>query len=511
MNDGGAAKPAQENTGTDAGDALRGAARSSVLSFAGAAISGLAGFGLSFILGRTVGPAGNGVVFQMISVFMIAGAFAKLGLDTTCVWLLPRLAIDRRSHVRPTTKFLLIGSLLGGVVTGIVVFFLAPVVSGGHNELQILIQIAGVFTPVAALGTVALAVTRGLGGIRPYVLIGSIGLPTIRLVAIAAAMAFATSALLAGTIWLVLLALATGLSLVAVRRRLRPFQESSITPDARSSVIRQIRSYSVPRLASSVMEQAILWQDVLIVGLIAGPTAAGVYGVVSRLAQAGFIPSTSMRIVVAPQFSRMLHQERLDELDVFYMRTTQWIALMCTPLYVLLVVFGEPVLRVFGNGFEVGVLSLIIVSIGALVWSSAGNVQSLLLMSGRSGLAALNKLIVLVVNLALLVTLIPIWGIEGAAIAWSISMTADVLLAVFLVRKVVGIRLNLSGTAMAVACALLTTAIPAVIARMLLGSSIPALIVGVFGAGILYLATLYFLRERFALEHAKAVFTRRGR
>lgn len=509
MNGGGPTGGGGAEESPDDNAVLRSTARSTVLSFAGALISGLSGFVLAIILGRTVGPAGNGIVFQLISVFMIASAVAKLGLDTTCVWLLPRLAVDRRSDIRRATALLLWGSLAGGLLAGSTVFFLAPILSSGQPELLILLHAAGLFMPVASLGTVALAVTRGLGGIRPYVLIGSIGLPSTRLAAIAVAMAFAASAVLAGFIWLAVLLLAAVAALLAVRSRLRPLPRTSNMSASRSALTRRISRYSGPRLASSVLEQAILWQDVIIVGFIAGPAAAGVYGVVSRLAQAGFIPSTSMRIVVAPQFSRMIHENRVAELAGFYMRTTQWIALMSAPIYVIFFVLAEPVLGIFGPGFQEGTLALMIVSCGALVWTSAGNVQSLLLMSGRSGWAAINKLAVVILSLTMLVILVPVAGIVGAAIAWSVSMTCDVVLAVLLARRAVGIRLHLRGTLLAIVCAVTATAIPTVSARLIFGPSLTALLVGVIAAVVLYGGVLYVLKERFALHHASAMFSRR--
>lgn len=491
------------------GEVLQRAARSTALSFAGAMISGLAGFGLSLILGRMIGPEGNGIVFQMISVFMIASAFAKLGLDTTCVWLLPRLSLDDRNDVRRATWMLLGGAVAGGLVAGVVVFLLAPFLSGGHPELLSLLQLGALFVPVASLSTVALAATRGLGGIRPYVLIGSIGLPTARLAGVAIALAFAASALIAGLVWLTVLLIAVIFSLIAVGRRLRPYDGASGPARQRRVLARQISAYSVPRLAASIMEQSILWMDVLIVGLIAGPAAAGVYGVVSRLAQAGFIPSTSMRIVVAPQFSRMLHQNHLPELADFYARTTQWITLMSTPVYVIFIIQPKPILGIFGDGFSEGALALVIASIGAVIWTSAGNVQSLLLMSGRSGWAALNKLIVLLVALTLLLTLVPSWGVEGAALAWSISMVLDAALAILVTRLAVRVRAHPGGTLLAFVCAGVSTAIPVLLSRLLLGDTIIAVAVGVVGAGVLYVGVLYLLRERFALHYALTVFARR--
>lgn len=489
---------------------LGGAARSSGLSFLGSLISAVAGFALSLVLARTLGPSGSGIVFQMISIFTIAGAFAKLGLDTTAVWLLPRLNADLRADERRAIAILLLGALGGGIVTGLVVFLVAPLLSNGSDDLVHLTRVAALFMPFSSVSTVALAVTRGLGGIRNYVLIGSIGLPIGRLAAVYVAASFLASALVAGVAWLGMLVLATAAALLGVQRAARRLRRGPDSPRPWMQLAKPIAAFGAPRTLSSGIEQALMWLDVLIVGLIAGASSAGVYAVVSRLIQAGTIPSTSMRIVVAPQFSRMLHTRRIRALTQLYSRTAQWIVLLSMPIYVLLTVLADPVLRIFGPGFEDGALALAVMSIGAIVSASTGNVQSLLLMSGRSGWAAINKIIVLNVMLTLLLTLVPLWGILGGALASTVAVSLDAVLATVQVRRSVRIRSNIPRVLLAILVAGAATAVPAVAARIVLGDSALALIAGTISAVILWAVAIYLTRGVFALDRASALLSRRG-
>lgn len=491
---------------------LGNAARSSGLSFAGALTSSLAGFVLAVILGRSLGPSGSGLIFQMISVFTIAGAVAKLGLDTTAVWLLPRLASDRRQDIRRASAVLLIGALIGGLAAAGVTFAIAPLLHAGAGDRQLvdLVRLAALFLPFSSVFAVGLAMTRGLGGIRDFVLIGSIGLPVARLAAIAVATAFTASALIIGAVWLCILALAAIASFLAAENAIRRFRDTTADRIGIGPLSRRIAAYAAPRAVSSTLEQALLWLDVLIVGLIAGPAAAGIYGVVSRLIQAGSMPSTSMRIVVAPLFSRLLHQDRIAELTELYTRTAQWIVLMSAPIYVIFAVLPEPVLRIFGSGFAVGAPALMIMCLGATISASTGNVQSLLLMSGRSGWSAINKAIVLAVSLSLLFTLVPRWGVVGAAIAWTVAMTLDALLAVIQVRRATGVLLSSGAILLALVAAGVSAAVPAFAARLLFGDTIAALTVGIGAAVIVWAAALFLLRRRFALHHLLNLFRRRA-
>lgn len=490
-------------------NALGGAARSSGLTFVGSLASAVAGFLLSLVLARTLGPSGSGTVFQMISVFTIAGAVAKLGLDTAAVWLLPRLAADGAHDIRRATRILLGGALLGGIGTGLVLYAISPLLDNGADDLATVTRMAAIIMPFSSLATVSLASTRGLGGVRDYVLIGSIGLPVGRLAAVSVAVAFAATAIVASAAWLMVLVVAAGIALLVVYRAMLRFRTSSPEASSRGVLVRRISAFSAPRTLSSTIEQSLLWLDVLVVGLLAGPAAAGVYGVVSRLVQAGTIPSTSMRIVVAPEFSRMLHQNRHVELSELYTRTAQWIVLLSMPIYVLLAVLAVPVLHIFGPGFDVGALALAIMCIGAAVSASTGNVQSLLLMSGRSGWAAINKVIVLAVSLALLLTLVPLMGIVGAAIASAVTISLDAILATVQVRRGVRVRSSFGAILLAVAVSGAAAAVPAVGARIFLGDTIAALIVGAIGAVVLWVCVAYVMRRTFALDEISALFRRK--
>lgn len=486
-----------------------GAARSSAFTFIGSVVSAAAGFILSLVLARTLGPAGSGLVFQMISVFTIATAVAKLGLDTTAVWLLPRLNADGRRDLGRAISVLLWGALFGGLLTGAAVWVLAPLLSGGTVELTTLLQAAGWFMPFSSVLVVTLAISRGLGGVRDFVLVGSVGLPVGRLAAVSVATALSASALIAGVAWLAVVALAAVVAALLVAplvARLERADEDSLSA---RSLVHKITAFAAPRTVSSVIEQGLLWLDVLIVGLLAGPAAAGVYGVASRLVQAGTIPATSMRIVVAPQFSSLLHRDHLRQLNSLYARTTQWIVLFSVPMYVILVVLPAPVMAVFGAGFVSGATALMIMCIGATVSACTGNVQSLLLMSGRSLWAAINKVIVLAVSITLLLLLVPRHGIVGAAVANAVSISLDAVLAAIQVHRATRVRIAGVAVLTAVLVSALAVAVPALVARWIFGETPLALLVGVIVALGAWGATLFVLRRRFALDRVHGLFSRR--
>ena len=81
-------------------------------------------------------------------------------------------------------------------------------------------------------------------------------------------------------------------------------------------------SFALPRALTAGLAQALQWLDVLLVGLLAGDAASGIYGGAIRFIQAGMVVDTALRVVVSPQFSKLLHQGKTKELRDLY-RTSQ--------------------------------------------------------------------------------------------------------------------------------------------------------------------------------------------
>ena len=83
---------------------------------------------------------------------------------------------------------------------------------------------------------------------------------------------------------------------------------------------------------------------------------------------------------------------------------------------------------VFGDGYDVASDVVLILSLTMLLATACGPVDSVLLMAGRSWLSLRNSTVALAVNVGLNVVLIPLDGIRGAAIAWSVAIVVRNLL-----------------------------------------------------------------------------------
>lgn len=494
-------------------------ARGGAIGLIGSVFSAGMGFVLIIVLG-SLGDYRAGIVLQAIGVYSIALGVARLGMDSAAVWIMPRLKASRSSHTSAAAVFVIGSAALGGLICAILIYGALVVLASLSLWQPDVISALAAITwtlPLASAFLATLATLRGLGDILPYVLIGSIAVPALRPATVLLVVAVGGGVALVALGWASPVVIALGAALVVVRallRRSRPVgaPTGALSGDESLSRPRKaIARYAGPRVLSSSLEQLLLWLDVVLVGAIAGAADAGVYGTASRFVAAALIVDTAIRLVVSPEFSRLLHLRKHDELRSIYSTATRWLVLFSSPIILTLVIFAPLVLSLVGAEFIRGAGAIVILGIGALVTLLAGNIHSVLLMSGRSGWAAFNKAVVVSLNIGLIWWWVPLWGINGAAAAWAVCMMMDALLAWAEIRILIGIRIGLIDGVYPLLITLVTVGLPALAVRLWWGPTWPALLVAVAVGGVLFVLWCRHDRERLHFRDLRGLAARRAR
>jgi O-antigen/teichoic acid export membrane protein len=102
---------------------------------------------------------------------------------------------------------------------------------------------------------------------------------------------------------------------------------------------------------------------------------------------------------------------------------------------------GEPMLMLFGPGFDAGYALLFLLVIGVVARAAVGPCESLLTMTGNQNICALVYALTLAVNIGLSVVLIPLFGLWGAAIATAGAMIFEASALSFTVWRRLGIAM----------------------------------------------------------------------
>ena len=182
--------------------------------------------------------------------------------------------------------------------------------------------------------------------------------------------------------------------------------------------------------------------DILMLGAIRGSEAVGLYIPVSRGAQLINFVTVAANTVLAPTIASLYSTGNSEKLQQVIVRGTRIVFWVATILALGLVIFGRWYLLLFGAEFTAGYYALSILCLGQLVNAATCAVSYLLVMTKYERFTAFSDGGGAFLNVGLNALLIPRWGIEGAAVATSISLIIVNIVNAFFVRQ----KLHLNAT-----------------------------------------------------------------
>lgn len=188
---------------------------------------------------------------------------------------------------------------------------------------------------------------------------------------------------------------------------------------------RQILAFSFPLMLQNMSWQVLQRADVLLLGVLAGTSAVGLYQPVLRLVDMTATAVTAIGAYYVPVASGLYARGLYRDLQSLYILLTKWSVAVIGPVLALLIVAPHPLLTgLFGPAFS-GVDSLArIMAVGYALHLLTGPNGGTLVVLGKSRAIAVRSVVALVVNVALDVVLIPRYGALGAATATGVAYVA---------------------------------------------------------------------------------------
>ncbi|RUT05623.1 polysaccharide biosynthesis protein [Dulcicalothrix desertica PCC 7102] len=180
--------------------------------------------------------------------------------------------------------------------------------------------------------------------------------------------------------------------------------------------------------------------DTLMIGGMLGVKAVGVYGAAFKTSLWVNLLLTSINSIAAPMFASLYVKGDMVGLQKLVSTSVKWMFFPALAVGLGMIIFAEPVLRMFGEEFVSAKFVLIALILGQLVNVGAGSVGYLLQMTGHQNQCAVVVGISALVNIVLNLIGIRTLGILGAALATAFSMMLWNLWLHRLVVKHLGIR-----------------------------------------------------------------------
>ena len=405
------------------GKALEGVFQGAIVVLVGTVIGQGMGFITEVWVVRLFSQSQYGIFRLGILVTTLVGALATLGFTTA----LPRQLGVRQGEgatdqLRKTiSAALLIGGVSALLLAVLLFAFAERVVSIFDTpSLVPVIRFFAFALPLVVLVDLFVAVARGLGDSKPKLYIQTIvpKLFFLGSVGVVAGLDLQFRFVLIG--WLLGYVAAL---LAAVIYGTFKIDTKPLVPDFEIS--KELVAFALPLLAVYVINSVGSWVDTFVVGYYESAELVGLYSatiLLTRLIPMILGSASFMYIPIASQFHS---RDELDAVQMIYTTMTKWIAGLTLPIFMTFVLFPREILTtVFGPEFSSGATVMRLLALGFASHTLVGTNGQSLIMLGRRRFLALSQAVSVIANLAVSIALIPVIGIEGAALG---SATAYVV------------------------------------------------------------------------------------
>ncbi len=396
-----------------------------------------------WVLADKFGDEGVGVFSVLRTILMIISVVSKLGFDTAIVKLIASYSsTDRGALIPKVYRKVMVLVITMALILSLLLALTSNMVNTIFFEdkpyVNHILLICAAILPFSIMNINA-ETFKALKNVTLYSVFQNGSLFTISLLFIIIGFSFFPNDFLIVISIFISILLMVIVSFVFITRELsvsvRGLKEKITTFTFKTESWNKLLRLSVPMLLSNSLFLVLNWTDILMLGAFINEDQVGVYSIALKIAALNAVILVGVNSIAMPKYAELFAQKNMKGLKKFVKQTTLLIFSLSFPIFIFILLFPDFLLGFFGQEFVIGVKSLLILTIGQAFSAFSSSSISLLNMIGKEVSVRNILIFTVIVNIILNLFLIPLYGINGAAISTASSIVLWNILAVMVLYK----------------------------------------------------------------------------
>lgn len=416
-------------------------AKQSSIVFIGSFVGYILGFLINFILARLFGPRIVGQYTLVKTTIGMVGIFTVFGLNDAIVKYASRyIKNNEKNKLFEVLKLSFIYASFFSILGSLIVFIFREIIANkifNDDELVLALSYGAWLIVPFTLKNIFNGIYRSYKNMKDYILYVEIyrRLAILVILLILFILQFKYIVYIIVSFLLIEVCTICYLSKRIIKldlslKKILSFQ----TESNEESIKKQIFSYSSTVILMHFMHVILNKTDRIMLGIYNTSEAVGIYNTAATVTMLLTFLLSGSNMIFAPIISELYSDNKINILQKLYSTITKWVIILTLPIMINIFLFSDTIMRFFGEEYVVGSLVLIILSLGRLMNTIVGANGYIMNMCGFEKILLINDIFMAIINIILNTIMIPKYGIVGAAIATTFSITIFNFLKLFQVK-----------------------------------------------------------------------------
>jgi len=406
-------------------ESLRKIAKGAGITFFGAVAGMFFALLTRIVIARFLGPQDYGIFALGEVTLTIAMNLSMIGMATGVVrYISFYKGCEDEGRIKGTiVSSLKIGLPIGLISTALMFFGAEWISIHFFHELTLtpVLQIFSIALPFLIVAQILLAVTVGFQDVKYNVYVRDLFQNIFRLPVIIILLLLLGFGVLGAAVGYIIAIIAMPfLAFYFLEKKVFPISNTKVKS---VPVGRELLSYSWPLIFVTVSAMVMKWMDTMMLGYFCTVYEVGIYNAVAPIARLMLVVFGSFAGIFMPVISGLYSAGLYEELRKTYGVVQKWIFSIVIPLFLIAFLFSKQSIELlFGVEYVSGVWVLRLLAFAYLITAITGLAERVVSVAGRTKLVMGCMLAGAATNLTLNWIWIPPYGINGAALATTLSL-----------------------------------------------------------------------------------------